>query len=154
MTHVLQVEGARIAILKSMPPQWSIKADGVVATAGWTNPRLEPRFYINFPEDGIQDFDFVADPPPGISNQVISPVTAYVNWPNPPENVKGVRIHGMYNSVEAFASGAKELGVSPEVTKTGETYAQCVARVKKEYPVPPGNVNTQKQLIELECGTP
>jgi hypothetical protein len=33
-----------------------------------------------------------------------------------------------------------------------ETYAQCVARVKREYPVPPGNINEQNQLIEQECG--
>ena len=70
VTQVLKVDDVRIAILKSMPPQWSIRADGLVATAGWTNPRLEPRFYINFPADGIQDLDFVADPPAGISNQV------------------------------------------------------------------------------------
>jgi hypothetical protein len=33
-----------------------------------------------------------------------------------------------------------------------ETYAECVARVKKDYPVPPGNINAQKQMIEQECG--
>ncbi len=152
MTHILKVKEVRIALLKSIPPQWSIKADGVVATTGWTNSRLEPRYYINFPEDGIQDFDFVADPPPGISNPVISPVTAYVSWPNPPESVKGIRIHGMYNSVEAFAGEAKALSVTSDASTSGETYAQCVARVKKDYPVPPGNVNAQKQKIELECG--
>ncbi|WP_109784898.1 hypothetical protein [Pseudomonas sp. OV226] len=109
MSIILKAGTARIAILKSSPPQWNIKADGVVATAGWSNPRLEPRFYIDFPTDGIQDFDFIADPPPGISNQVISPVTAYVNWADPPSYVQGVRIHSANNSVEAMAGTAKDL---------------------------------------------
>lgn len=33
-----------------------------------------------------------------------------------------------------------------------ENYAQCVARVKRDYPVPPGNINTQNQMISDECG--
>jgi hypothetical protein len=33
-------------------------------------------------------------------------------------------------------------------------YDACVAKVKKDYPVPPGNVNAQKQMIENECGKP
>lgn len=37
---------------------------------------------------------------------------------------------------------------SPELKK----WKECVAKVKKDYPVPPGNVNTQKQMIEQECG--
>lgn len=33
-------------------------------------------------------------------------------------------------------------------------YDRCVAKVKKDYPVPPGNVNAQKQLIREDCGNP
>lgn len=33
-------------------------------------------------------------------------------------------------------------------------YDDCVARVKKDYPVPPGNVNAQNQMIRQECGSP
>ena len=31
-------------------------------------------------------------------------------------------------------------------------YDDCVAKTKKDYPVPPGNVNEQKQLIKNDCG--
>lgn len=31
-------------------------------------------------------------------------------------------------------------------------YKACVAKVKKDYPVPPGNVNTRNQMIKQECG--
>lgn len=37
---------------------------------------------------------------------------------------------------------------SPELKK----WNACAAQVRKDYPVPPGNVNTQQQLIEQECG--
>ena len=33
-------------------------------------------------------------------------------------------------------------------------YDECVAKVKKDYPVPPGNVNAQNQMIRDECGSP
>jgi hypothetical protein len=33
-------------------------------------------------------------------------------------------------------------------------YDACVAKVKKDYPVPNGNINTQRQLIKDECGDP
>ena len=84
---------------------------------------------------------------------VISPITAYVYWPDPAQHVKGVRVHAAHNSIEVLASAAKELTADSEAAKRTETYAQCVARVKREYPVPPGNINAQKQMIELQCGT-
>jgi hypothetical protein len=31
-------------------------------------------------------------------------------------------------------------------------WKKCEAQVRKDYPVPPGNVNTLKQMIELTCG--
>ena len=34
-----------------------------------------------------------------------------------------------------------------------ESYAECVARVKRDYPVPPGNINEQNQMIKEECGS-
>lgn len=106
MANILSVKEGRIYILKSNPPQWSVKAEGIAATPNWSNPRLEQRYYINFPEDGIQDFDFVADPPSGIVNQVLSPITAYADWVNVPEYVKGVRIHSKFDSIEILSNSA------------------------------------------------
>lgn len=33
-------------------------------------------------------------------------------------------------------------------------YDECVARVRKDYPVPPGNANALSQMIKNECGDP
>ena len=33
-------------------------------------------------------------------------------------------------------------------------YDECAAKVRKDYPVPPGNVNALNQLIVRECGNP
>ena len=33
-------------------------------------------------------------------------------------------------------------------------YDDCVAKVKKDYPVPNGNINTQNRMIQDECGNP
>ena len=109
MSKILNVSEVRISILKSFPPQWSIKAEGIVATLGWKNARLEPRFYIDFPKDGIQDLDFVADAPAGISNPVLSPITGYIIWENPPKEIVGVRVHSSNNHVEQYAVDAKDL---------------------------------------------
>lgn len=92
-----------LTLLKSHPPQLVIVASGFVSTSGWKNGRLEPRFYINFPSDGIQDFDFVADPPDGMALMVISPIVAKpIEWASPPEYVRGVRIHSQSNKIEAL----------------------------------------------------
>jgi hypothetical protein len=101
--HVMSVVKVDLALLKSQPPRLVITATGFVTTSGWKNGRLEPRFYIQFPADGIQDFDFVADPPEGISLMVISPITAKpIEWDNPPAVLKGVRVHAQSNKIEAL----------------------------------------------------
>jgi uncharacterized protein YceK len=33
---------------------------------------------------------------------------------------------------------------------TGD-YASCVAKVRQDYPVPPGNINAQNQMIANDC---
>jgi hypothetical protein len=33
-------------------------------------------------------------------------------------------------------------------------YDACVAKVRKDYPVPPGNANTLRQMIQNDCGNP
>jgi hypothetical protein len=98
--QVLKVANVSGTILKSNPPQLAIVAVGIVSTTGWTNARLEPYFYVMPPADGIQDFDFVADPPTGMTLQVLTPITAGLTWPDFPAWVKGVRIHAQHNKME------------------------------------------------------
>ena len=112
MADVMKVVDVQLTLLKSFPPQLHIQAFGLVGSGGWTNPRLLPRFYIQFPPDGIQDFDFVADPPRGIVIQPVLPIIAAETWENPPlDKLKGVRIHSATNSVEAYLESCKSLAV-------------------------------------------
>ncbi|WP_367372159.1 hypothetical protein [Pseudomonas lini] len=113
MASVMKVVDVQLTLLKSYPPQLHISAIGLVNSGGWTNPRLEPRIYLQFPPDGIQDFDFVADPPQRPAIQPILPIAASELWENPPlDKLKGVRIHSANNSIEAYLESAKSLAVA------------------------------------------
>lgn len=54
---------------------------------------------------------------------------------------------------EAFLLLAQNTSVScgSMASTPGSEYDKCVERVKKDYPVPPGNINEQNQMIEMEC---
>ena len=100
---IANVKSVCFDILKSSPPQVLVEAKGEVSTGGWSNPMLAPRFYIVPPEDGIQEFDFVATPPsPGtIVTQGFKEVSAEstgvkTDW------MKGVRVYAAANAIEVL----------------------------------------------------
>lgn len=102
-SKVLRVRSVELALLeKSEPPQLAITAQGTVPTPGWTAPELIPYVYIQQPPDGIYDFDFVAEPPGGITTQVLTPITVRHTVQSVPVGLKGVRIHASTNSQEAL----------------------------------------------------
>jgi hypothetical protein len=105
MEKILEVTEVNLAVLESFPPQLQISASGTVPTAGWSNPQLEPHIHVQAPPDGIYGFDFAADPPEGVTAQVISPMDVTDVWENLPEGVKGVRIHASQNSKTALIGG-------------------------------------------------
>lgn len=116
MQRILSVKSVSVFILQSDPPQVGITADGEVPTSGWTNPSLSQWFYVVPPDDGIQDFDFVAEPPTGIVLPVVSPIAAFAVIPRDPKDywgkgkpLKGVRIHARENSVVATLDERKKL---------------------------------------------
>jgi hypothetical protein len=111
---IMSVASVSVALLKSKPPQLVITSSGFVSTSGWKNGRLEPRFYIDFPRDGIQDFDFVADPPEGIALMVVSGITAKpLEWENPPlETLKGVRVHSQAKKIEAMIGSDNSFAIN------------------------------------------
>lgn len=43
-------------------------------------------------------------------------------------------------------------GQKEEGTGNKSARQQCIDRVRRDYPVPPGNVNEQNQMIRDECG--
>jgi hypothetical protein len=100
MQRIMKATGVDISIIKTKPPKILITATGEVTTTGWTNPSLEPWFYLLAPEDGIQDFDFVAEPPTGPAGEKITPIAAQLLVDLDPDNywgegkpLRGVRIH-------------------------------------------------------------
>lgn len=73
-------------------------AMGEVPTSGWSRPRLAQRFYVTPPADGIQEFDFLAEPPSGIVAQVVLPIAAQGIF-SCPDWMTGIRVIGAQNSV-------------------------------------------------------
>jgi len=115
----MEVSSVKLTIYKTNPPALHIHAEGVVPTPGYTNAQLVPYVYIQFPPDGIWDFDFVADKPDGPVQQVLSPIFADYVWDGFPAELKGVRIHGACNSVEETIEGSR----SAEVQRAREGQA-------------------------------
>jgi len=80
-------------------PLLVVEVEGLAATAGWANVRLDPHVYITPPDDGVQDFDLVGDRPSGDAAEVLSEVEAA--WEGPLEDwVIGVRVHAVDNLIE------------------------------------------------------
>lgn len=111
--RVLSVSQVDVHLQKSNPPTLGVVATGTAPSSGWTDPSLEAWRYVLPPDDGIQDFDFVAQPPAGIVLPVVLPITGEVssvvdvlNYWGPGKPLAGVRIHARSNSMEARLSDA------------------------------------------------
>lgn len=80
-------------------PNFVVAARGQAATPGWSNEHLSRHVYLTQPADGIQDYDFVADPPTGPTPDVLTAITV-IELKSLPNWVKGVRIHSATNDKE------------------------------------------------------
>jgi hypothetical protein len=116
MQRVLEVTSVDLSLVTTRPPQIHIVTHGTVPTSGWTNPGLSPWFYIRPPDDGIQDFDFVADEPSAIVLEVITTVVAEATIPRDPADywgrgqaLRGIRIHARTNIKDATLGNADQL---------------------------------------------
>lgn len=104
--RVLAVTQVDVQLQKSTPPTLVIIASGSVPSSNWTDPSLEPWRYVLPPEDGIQDFDFVAQPPAESALTVVLPITAEARnvvdveeyW-GPGQPLHGVRVHARADSI-------------------------------------------------------
>ena len=99
---VYSVESVDLAIMKSNPPQLSIHAKGTARTPGYTNPELREIIYVQPPEDGIYEYDFVATPPSGIVTQNLVPIEASTVRHSIPDDLKGIRVRAATNSKETL----------------------------------------------------
>lgn len=102
MERIMEVISVDLKIWKSNPSILDINCKGTVPTSGWSNGQLSPYIYIQPPQDGIYDFDFIAEPPKGPALQVISRINANYQWQSFPSDLKGVRVHARNNAVEAL----------------------------------------------------
>jgi hypothetical protein len=123
MEKIMKVSSVKLQIWKSKPPMLEIDCQGVVTTTGWTNGQLAPYYYIMPPQDGIYEFDFVADPPKEMALQVLTPISARFVWPSFPEDLKGVRIYSKTNDIVAKLSRETN-EISLDVKRMGTTEEQ------------------------------
>ncbi|MCB9958599.1 MAG: hypothetical protein H6843_08365 [Rhodospirillaceae bacterium] len=106
--HVHQVTNVTIEpITIENDERINIIVTGLVNTPGWSNAELWGRRYYVAPEDGIYDFDFIAQPPAPNSDSVVSQVITPIELRpvvlfDLPEGFRGVRVHAASNSMEAL----------------------------------------------------
>ena len=94
-----KVNSVDINIIAILESAIQITVKGLASSSGWTNPRLEP--VANTPqEEGIHEYNFVADPPSGITIPVLTHIEATVQITKIPEDFKGVKVHASTNSLE------------------------------------------------------
>ncbi|MEM1406213.1 MAG: hypothetical protein AAGG59_05520, partial [Bacteroidota bacterium] len=101
---VFEVKEVNISILESLPPQLLIEASGIASSSGWSKPTLVP---TGSQKDGIYEFDFMADPPTGISLTVLTPIEGSHVIQDIPTDLKGVKVVAKQNSI-AQQTASKE----------------------------------------------
>ena len=99
---IYEVDSVTITYLKKIPPEYRIDATGKTRTAGWSNPDLSGVVYVQAPLDGIYDYNFVAEPPSGVSAQVLTPISVQKAIGEMPKGFRGVRVHASSNKKEAL----------------------------------------------------
>lgn len=103
---IFSVTEVKVEVLESAPPVLVVRASGETNTSGWTDAALSRVVYVDPPEDGIQDYGFVAIPPPEGGLDVITPVEAEDRWEGFEDWVRGVRVSAATNSVEGKIGGS------------------------------------------------
>jgi hypothetical protein len=98
--HIFRVDKVSHSWNKKLPPTLNIVASGVTRSGGWTAPSLEPRIYVMPPQDGVQDFDFVAVKPTGPSTDQLAEIEASTVMEDLPSWFRGVRVHAETNHIE------------------------------------------------------
>jgi hypothetical protein len=91
--QILSVENMTLLLVRTDPAQLHITAQGFVSSSGWSNSALvliDEKSELS--PDGVLDFNFIAEPPSGISLPVITPSTASFVWTKEASRVVAVRV--------------------------------------------------------------
>jgi hypothetical protein len=96
---VLSVDSVVYQVVAGAPPKLIVSVVGTVDSGGWQAGELIPRIYLDYPKDGVQEFDFIAGPPRRVSDPVPCPIFSEVviefeNW------MRGFRIHSASNQYD------------------------------------------------------
>ena len=116
---ITSVEVIRIS---DNPLALSVRAQGLAATSGWTNPKLDA--VATPPGDLILEFNFEADPPSGISLPVLTPIAASAEV-EPSHPVAGVIVYGRTNSITVHVS--QFTASSPAAQATNAAFTTLIA---------------------------
>jgi len=150
---VLRVDSVDMRIIRSELTTLTIVARGVVPSTGYRNGRLVPHICVQFPSDGIYNFEFVADGPNTVSNQFPLPILGTFIWHDLPKELKGIRVHASLNSVEHSLSSATELKLEPlPFDSDAKKYKHSVESIQHGQPECDSNKPEQKLTYEaIEC---
>ena len=122
---IFSVDEIFVYITRTKPPWLIVHALGRTATTGWSNGTLSKYVYLTPPDDGVQEFDFIADTPASGSQvlNVLTPISAHAELSNIDIDnywgkglpLMGVRVIAVSNSKELvlFGPSAADMSEKP-----------------------------------------
>ena len=97
---IYEVTKVQVHIHKTNPPEFHVTANGNANSGSQSNARLERRIYVDFPQDGIQEYDFYIDVPEGPTTDDIKEHTVSDTLVSFPDELKGARVYAKKNKIE------------------------------------------------------
>lgn len=133
LARIYAVDNIDLSFIKTQPPGLLNFVSGRVTSSGWSEGQLLPWVYLLPPEDGIQDFDVVAETPPDgaitlpmltpmLVSHTIHPIDLKNYW-GPGLRLNGVRCHAMENVKTALITGTDQMPGARLVT--AEALEKC-----------------------------
>ena len=122
---VFKVLRVSVTKITESPLKLSIQAEGLTATSGWTNPRLDNSADPN-PDDSVLEFSFDADKPSDISLPRLTPIMATVDL-TPTNGADGVIVSARINSITVHSGEflkPDQPGPQPTTLAVGEEEPQ------------------------------
>jgi hypothetical protein len=98
-----QITAVRCRIQQTTVPTLVVTAQGAIPAGGYQQATLSRRRYVQPPADGIQEYDFTAVTPDGVTTPARKPPEATDNWPNYAQEaawLKGMRIYGVADGIK------------------------------------------------------
>jgi hypothetical protein len=118
VVRLLRVNSIHLALMKREPPLLAVTVQGLAATPGYSNIRLNV-LEDELSPDGIFDLELIGEAPDGIVLQVITPVTASIVIDRDVEKIVGVIVHARSNSLTEL------LGPGPGAVQQSEASAMA-----------------------------